>query len=110
MKTAERKAEQTKTESRKGYFALSLFLMLLSNRILFDGARIINSGFRHWDLHTPLDGRIPFLPWTFTIYAGVLLWWLFLYWLIAQRERREADRFFGAILLAKALSFLVATR
>ena len=91
----------------KRYFAASLLLMLLSNRIFYGGARLFTAGRYHWDLSLPLDMRIPVIPWTILIYFGCLLWWLYIYRLAAGRERREADRFFGALLLAKIVCFLV---
>ena len=97
---------ESKNNSRQ-YFIISLVLMLLSNRVLFDGARLFNENLRHWDLRLPLDARIPFLPWTILIYAGCGFWWLYIYWLISQRNRPDADRFFAANLLSKAVSFLV---
>lgn len=41
------------------------------------------------------------------IYVGCYVWWLYVYWLITQRDRKDADRLFGANLLAKAVCFLI---
>lgn len=97
---------ESKADTRR-YFVISLILMLLSNRVLYAGARLFNENLRHWDLRLPLDDRIPFLPWMILIYVGCYVWWLYIYWLISQRSRRDADRFFAANLLSKAVSFLV---
>jgi membrane-associated phospholipid phosphatase len=94
------------TDEKNRYFAVSLFLMLLSNRIIFPVGHILTLGAHHWNLSLPIDAQIPFIPWTVLIYNGINLWWLFIYWLIAHRNRREADRFFCTQLLAKAVSFL----
>ena len=99
--TTTRSAENTR------YFAVSLFLMLMSNRIIFSLGHFLTLGSYHWDIRLPIDAHIPFLPWTVLIYNGVYLWWLFIYWLIAHRDRQEANHFFSALLLAKAISLLL---
>ena len=94
-------------QMKRQYYIVSLILMLLSNRLLFYGARLFNAGLRHWDLSLPADAGIPFLPRMTLIYIGCYVWWLYVYWLITQRDRKDADRLFGANLLAKAVCFLI---
>lgn len=88
------------------YYLLSMVMALISNRVLFDGARLINRNLLHLDMSLPIDRLIPFLPWTIVIYVGVNAWWLYIYWIVTKRGRQEADRFFCANLMAKAVSFL----
>ncbi len=88
------------------YFAVSLLLMLLTNRIIFPLGHFLARGLPHRDLSLPFDARVPFLPWTVAVYIGVFVWWLYVYRLASHRERREADRFFCALLLGKAVSLL----
>ena len=52
---------------------------------------------------------IPFLPWTVVIYLGCFLFWVYVYWVVAQLPRQTADRFFCAHFLGKAISFIVFT-
>lgn len=52
---------------------------------------------------------IPFLPWTVVIYLGCFLFWVYVYWVVAQLPRQTADRFFCANFLGKAISFIVFT-
>lgn len=96
----------TASKEKKFYFAVSLFIMLLCNRIIFTLGHILGQGRLHYDLSIPADALFPFMPWTILIYDGFNLWFLIMYWEVAQRERREADRFFCSQLLAKAISFL----
>ena len=94
------------SKEKKWYFAASLFIMLLSNRIIFPLGHLLGQGRPHYDLSIPADTLFPLLPWTILIYDGFNLWCLIMYWVVAQRERREADRFFCSQLMAKAISFL----
>ncbi len=89
---------------KKQYFYISLALMIITNRILFMTTRLINQGFIHHSMHTEIDNMIPFLPWTIIIYNGVYLWWLQAFWLIVKHG--DANRFFAANILAKAITFV----
>lgn len=96
----------TASKEKKFYFAVSLFIMLLCNRIIFTLGHLLGQSRLHFDLSIPADALFPFLPWTILIYDGFNFWCLIIYWEVAQRERWEADRFFCSQLLAKAISFL----
>ncbi len=85
------------------YFAVSLFLMLATNRLLFPLGHFLGRFFPTRDLSLPADALFPFLTWTIAIYCGVFAWWLYIFWLTARRGRDEADRFFAANLLGKAV-------
>ena len=92
---------------KEAYFWVSLLLMLVSNQLCFQGSRLLTIGRAQHDLSLPLDARIPFLPWTISIYFGCLLFWFFIYRLIAFLPRERANRFFAANLLGKAVCFVV---
>ncbi len=88
------------------YFAVSLALMILTNRVLFPLGSFLARGRAPHDLSLPIDAQFPLLPWTMLFYFGCFLWWGFVYWLVSLREREEADRFFAANLLAKLVCLL----
>lgn len=60
----------------------------------------------HYDLTLPLDGNVPFLPWTSVIYLGGFLFWLVFYLYCGSRDRERAYRFFSADFLAKAVCLI----
>lgn len=93
-------------KEKNRYFTASLIVMLVSNRLIFWVGHLLGLGRPHFDLSLPVDALFPFLPWTIVIYHGYNLWCLYLYWVIARRDRRDANRFFCSQLLAKAISFL----
>lgn len=88
------------------YFLISLLLALLTNRLLFPLGHWLGGFFPRHDLSLPADARIPLLPWTILIYFGVFVWWFFVFLLVARRDRRTADRFFCANMLAKGICLL----
>lgn len=106
MTEKKRERNSAAERERRLYFAVSLFLMLLINRLTFRLAHFISAGAKHWNLSLPADARIPFLPWMIVVYVGVFAWWLYMIWLISGFDRREADRFFTANLLVYGISFL----
>ena len=106
MTEKKRERNSAAERERRLYFAVSLFLMLLINRLTFRLAHFISAGAKHWNLSLPADARIPFLPWMIVVYVGVFAWWLYMIWLISGFDRREANRFFTANLLVYGFSFL----
>ncbi len=95
------------TKETKLYFAVSLTLTLITNRLVFILPRLVNRDFYHWSLLTPYDAYVPVLPWTMLIYFGCFGWWYYIYWLVACRDRREADRFYCANALSKIICAVV---
>lgn len=89
------------------YFRISFVLALVSNQFVYQGSRLLIWDRVHYSLALPIDSAIPFLPWTIVIYFGCLLFWFFLYRLVAQLPREQADRFFCSNLLGKGICFLV---
>lgn len=95
-----------------------LLLTLLWNQLVYSGTRLIAGGWPHYDLTTAADLKIPFLPWTITIYFGCYLFWGINYYLCAAQTNfqnftntaaltvksvYERNRFFCADALAKAI-------
>lgn len=91
------------------YYAAALLIAGLSNRGIFLFGHLLSRGARHWDLSLPGEPYLPFVPETIWIYFAIIPWCAFIYYLVARRSRAEADRFFAALLLTKAvcLAFFV---
>ena len=53
-----------------GSLWLSLILTLACNALAYNGSRLFTAGRVHHNIACPLDDRIPFLPWTVSIYLG----------------------------------------
>ena len=89
------------------YFWISFALTLLTNRIAFWGGRLLTQGRVHHSLALPADFAFPFLPWTISVYMGCFVFWFLLYRLSAGLPREQADRFFCANHLGKAVCLLL---
>ncbi len=85
------------------YYAAALLIAGLSNRAIFLLGHLLSRGARHWDLALPGEPFLPFVPATVWIYFGIIPWCAIIYYLIVRRCRAEADRFFAALLLTKAV-------
>ncbi len=93
--------------SEKGHFELAgSTIVLLFNRLSYEGGRFLSKGSIHSDLSLPADSLVPFLPWTIVIYLGCFFWWGWVYWLIARQKRHEANRFFCAFNLAHLICLI----
>lgn len=91
---------------KKSAVCFALCFAFFWNAGVYYGARLLTASRMHYDLTTALDGLIPFLPWTISIYWGSYLFWAVNYFLCAAQDRRERMRFFGADALAKGICFL----
>lgn len=80
---------------------LPLAFTLICNTLTYNGSRLLTAGRFHYDLSCSLDARIPFVPWTVSVYLGCYLFWVINYVIACRQERTEAFRFLGADLLAK---------
>lgn len=86
-----------------GEMILPLLLAIVCNTLVYNGSRIVTSRMKHYDLSCWLDEKIPFLPWTITIYLGCYLFWAVNY-VIASRQKKElAYRFLSADIFAKLI-------
>lgn len=80
-----------------------LLFAFLFNSLVYGGAKIIAGSWHHYNLETALDGMIPFLPWTVSIYFGCYLFWIANYILSVRQGKEAAYRFLSADLLAKCI-------
>ena len=88
------------------YYAVALLFSALSNRAVFFIGHLFARGARIRDFSLPGEPLLPFLPWTIWIYLGIIPWCAIVYYLVSQRERREADRFFAALILSRLICLL----
>lgn len=82
---------------------LTLLFALAWNQIVYSGTQWIARSWHHYDMTTPLDALIPFLPWTVGIYFSCYLFWAANYYLCAVQTPAERRRFFCADALLKAV-------
>lgn len=87
--------------------ALTLFLAFVVNQGVYLAARGITWNWHHYDMTTLLDEKIPFLPWTVSVYFGCYLFWCVNYYLCARQKKEERDRFFCADFWSKGICFFL---
>jgi membrane-associated phospholipid phosphatase len=85
---------------------LLLLAAVLWNCVAYYGARLLAQDWPHYILELPIDRRIPFLPWTVSIYFASYLFWAVNYTLCARQKKAQACRFFSADFLAKFICLL----
>lgn len=85
---------------------LPLFISISVNSVVYYGARALTGERVHYDLTGGLEERIPFLPWTITIYLGCYLFWIVNYMIGCRQDEEKAFRFISADLFAKMICLL----
>lgn len=102
--------KKNKQQTTEIMFLLSATFLL--NQSVYYLARIIAKNWQHYDMTTSADLRIPFLPWTVSIYFACYLFWCVNYYLCAAQSSAaqssaERNRFFCADAIAKIICFLL---
>lgn len=75
--------------------------------LVFSGTRLFSAGWPHTDMTSPLDGAIPFLPWTVSVYVGAYVFWAVGYNLAVLPGGERAGRFLAADILGKAVCLVL---
>ena len=98
---------RTRLTRQQVYSICALLFAFLCNQLSFQGGRLLAFWRYHYDFTLPLDGRVPFLPWTLSIYFGAFVFWAVSLYFCSLRPREESDRLFCADVLSKLVSFLI---
>ena len=92
----------------KRYGWIAIAALILMNIMTYYGSRLFTSSAHFYDLTTPLDSMIPFLPPFILIYSVVAYtqWVLGYYW-SACEDKKTVLFIFGAEILAKVPSMII---
>lgn len=83
-----------------------LLLAFVWDEIVYCGSRLITTSWHHYDMTTPIDMLVPFMPWTILIYFGCFIIWGVNYYLCAAQDKGARDRFFCADVISKGIGLL----
>ncbi len=83
------------------YGVMPLLIAVVLNFSVYGGARVIAGDWKHHNIEGPLDGLIPFVPFTVVIYLGCYLFWIVNYILIARQGKKEVCQFFAADFISR---------
>lgn len=78
---------------------------LLWNIVVYCGSQLVH-GLPIHDWTLPIDGKIPFFPWTVFVYFLAYLFWAVNYVFIAVQEKPHAYRFFCADFLSHGVCLI----
>lgn len=89
------------------YSVVPLILAFSFNMAVYGGARVIAGGWHHYNIESPLDRMIPFLPVSAAVYLGCYLFWAVNYILIAGQEKEKVCQFFAADFISRIVCFII---
>ncbi len=89
------------------YAWIPLISLLLLNAITYFGSRIFTTSLVHHDITTPLDAKIPFVPFFIVFYVLAYVQWITGFIIIARESEQFCYRYLSAELLAKLLCLLI---
>lgn len=73
------------------------------NNLVYAGTKMIAASWHHYNIESPLDRAIPFLPWTISVYFGCYVFWIVNYILCVRFSKERAWRFLSADFAAKLI-------
>ena len=80
---------------------IPLFFTLACNTVTYFGSRIFTKSKFHRNLSNSVDEKIPFVPWTVSIYLSCYAFWAANYVIGCRQEEEESFRFISADFVAK---------
>jgi len=80
-----------------------LIFSVTFNLAVYIGTRMVTQNWRHYNIESPLDDRIPFWPPSVLVYLICYLFWIVNYILIARQEKEEVCKFFTADFLSRVV-------
>ena len=83
---------------------LSVIVMLAVNMIAFQGTRLINDPWRHYDFSLPIDSYFPLVEWFIIIYIPIAYaQWIYGFYLAARERKLICYKIFTAEITAKII-------
>ena len=83
---------------------LSVIVMLAVNMIAFQGTRLINGPWRHYDFSLPIDSYFPLVKWFIIIYIPIAYaQWIYGFYLAARERKLICYKIFAAEITAKII-------
>lgn len=86
---------------------IPLLFSFTFNMAVYAGARVIAGEWRHYNIESSLDGRIPLWTPSAFIYLGCYLFWIVNYIWMARQEKKEMCRFFAADFISRTVCFVI---
>lgn len=77
------------------------------NMLVYLGTRVIAGDWHHYNIESPMDRMIPFLPPFAFVYLGCYVFWIVNYILIARLDKKSVCRFFAADFLSRVVCMVI---
>ena len=99
---------QKRTQSGyPGYSLKFLAAMLSLNMLTYMGTRLFTTGRHHYNIETPLDHMLPFVPFFVVFYILAYGQWILCYLLIGYEDKKYCTRFFVGEIIAKVMCLVI---
>ncbi|MBR6917424.1 MAG: phosphatase PAP2 family protein [Clostridia bacterium] len=85
------------------YSILPLALLLVFHSFTFYGTRLFTGGLTHYNITTPIDDAIPFVPAFIIIYVLAFAQWAFGIWYFISRSKDVCFKFIAATLIGEVI-------
>lgn len=100
------KTKRRMTEILPVWAWLPLLFEFGLNNLVYAGTKAVAASWHHYNIESPFDLAIPFLPWTISIYFGCYLFWAVNYVICVRLGKERAWRFLSADFAAKLICLI----
>ncbi len=96
-------------KSKRAFVEIVIVLAFtfIFNQVVYTGTKFITDSWYNYNMTVSLDNMIPFLSWTVIIYFIAFPFWGANYYLCANQDPLERDRFFCADILSKVFCLII---
>lgn len=89
------------------YGWLCVLIMLAVNAVAFQGTRLVNTWWKHYDFSLPIDSHIPLVKWFVIVYIPLAYaHWIYGFYLAAREKKTVCFKIFTAEIAAKLMCML----
>ncbi|MDD3278108.1 MAG: phosphatase PAP2 family protein [Lachnospiraceae bacterium] len=85
------------------YGLIPVIFAFVFNTVIYAGAQVVTGSWYHHNIESRLDGMIPFIPQTLSIYLGCYVFWIVNYILIARQDKKSVYQFFAGDMLSRII-------
>ena len=89
------------------YSWIPMIVCVIVNFMCFQGTRLFNKDFYHYDVSLPIDDMIPLFKPSVVIYLGCYFIWIASYWLIGREEKKISHNFFMSETIGKLIAMAI---
>lgn len=89
------------------YIIIPFIFCWVWNLIIYNGTKLINQNFTHYDLTTGIDKKLPLIPEFMIIYFGCFIFWVFFYIMCMRTNENFCAKYFSFEIISRLVCGII---